>query len=90
MSFCDAISLCTCKEKIVRQLQVTFTLRRSPNIVNNILKSIPDFLVMWTSQQEVTYSYTFLNIRQVRFIFRFIFGWKAESIIALIQYYTAS
>jgi len=23
-------------------------------------------------------------------IFRFIFGWKAESIIGLIQYYTAS
>jgi len=30
------------------------------------------------------------HICQVRLIFRFIFGWKAESIIALIQYYTAS
>ena len=30
------------------------------------------------------------DICQVRFIFRFIFAWKAESIIALIQYYTTS
>ena len=51
-SFCDAISLCRCEKKIVRQLQMTFTLRRSPNIVNNILQLIPDFLVMQTSQQE--------------------------------------
>jgi len=58
--FCDAICSCRCKKKIVRELQVTFTLRRSPNIVNNILQLIPDFLVMRTSQQEVTYSFTFL------------------------------
>ena len=31
-SFCDAICLCRCKEKTVRELQVTITLRRSPNI----------------------------------------------------------
>jgi len=43
---------------------------------------------------EITVGYietakpTCINIYQVRF--KFIFGWKAESIIALIQYYTAS
>jgi len=47
-------------EKTVRELQVTLTLRRSPNIIYNILQLVPDFIVMRTSQQEVTYSFTFL------------------------------
>ena len=36
------------------QVQVTLTLRSSPNIIKNILQLVSDFVVMRTSQQEVT------------------------------------